>query len=155
MTNETANDKFRRLVWAVAEADANMDDNRLNELRENFRTAFVQQGYSTSENSECMQFITVGQTNDGTSLRRPTIGYCLVDTDINISDIMNAAEGCPMPQQVADQCPKLPQSLARRTPSNACRLPRLPAQFFKKITQISADSQRSATPLDLAQKPSY
>jgi hypothetical protein len=110
MANETANDKFRRLVWAVAEADANMDDNRLNELRENFRTAFVQQGYSTSENSECMQFITVGQTNDGTSLRRPTIGYCLVDTDINISDIMNAAEGCPMPQQVADQCPKLTQS---------------------------------------------
>jgi len=109
MERETDNQSLRRLISEIANSDAGMDDMRLKNLRESFKAAFLQQGFSTDDNLECMRQIFVGRTNDGTSLQRPTIGYCLEETELNIADVLNGAEGSLMPEQLKESHPELTQ----------------------------------------------
>ena len=56
-----------------------------------------------------MQEIRVGRTNDGTSAKRPTIGYVFPALDADVTDILNSAEGCEIPSQLLANYPDISQ----------------------------------------------
>ncbi|HBE67364.1 MAG TPA: hypothetical protein DDW52_04370 [Planctomycetaceae bacterium] len=109
MMRETPNDYFRRMILAVAQANPTILDGELKTLAEQFRAAFLRYGSQTDDNTSCMDAISVGRTNDGTSAKRRKIGYTFENLDANVADILHSAEGCQIPEQVERDYPDITQ----------------------------------------------
>ena len=100
---------FRACIHAVANARSDISDVELEQLAKAFRKSFLRQGFNTYDNKECMNHIAVGRTVDGTDLRQPIIGYLFPDLGLNLTDVMNTAEGCAIPDEVRESYPNLTQ----------------------------------------------
>ena len=102
------NDSLRQVITAIADSPSDLSDSKLASLGATFRQAFLS-GYETEDNIGCMDEIQVGRTFDGTSARRPIIGYVIPALGVDIADVLNSAEGCDVPQQLRAAYPKITQ----------------------------------------------
>jgi hypothetical protein len=74
-----------------------------------FREGFLTFGSETPDNSACVDEIGFGSLPPNPTGYASLLGFVLRRSGLVVSDILNEAEGCPIPEQVGREFPTLSQ----------------------------------------------
>ena len=102
MTEGTARDRFLRSL-VLARSDTNQVDTRDRE----FVRTLLDFGSETDDNTECVQRVGLGVLSQ--LYGSGPAGFALRHSRIPVADVLNAAEGAPVPDQVTAEFPEVMQ----------------------------------------------
>lgn len=97
-----------RFLEAIFRAAQATDARSVQDQSRDIIDAFLAYGSETPDNRDCAQRVEWGSVQDGTSAQRAARGFRL-KSGTSLSDILNVAEGCPVPPDVSCKYPSLAQ----------------------------------------------